>query len=419
MKKLFWAIVLIVISLLLYKIAVNSDINYKHSFIDYNNNGKKKVLIFTSRGGGGHISATKALDSYLRETYDIKAAVFLEGVMNLLDPIAFITLKNYTCDDFYNFLLQRRWIRLINALSWPSGIFVYLVQNQIKQRIIDYLRHEKPELVISVIPLFNKVLLEACKELSIPFLVVTVDLDTHLYVENIYKPDYKNFYYTLAFDDTQMKEKIAKAQIPQSQIKIVGFPVQTSFLKTYNTAEVKKKFNLPQNKPVIMLLMGATGSSAIYSYINNIIKSNIYAHIIICLGRNASLKEKLDKLKLPNNLTLSIFGFTNEIAQLMAVSDLIITKPGPTSVCEAIYSNLPMILDKTGSTLFWEKLDYDFVLRYKLGEILTRYSDLPSMLNKFLKDKQYYLSIKNNLLRFNQHNPELAVKELVDSILSK
>ncbi len=55
-------------------------------------------------------------------------------------------------------------------------------------------------------------------------------------------------------------------------------------------------------------------------------------------------------------LVLLLLGSRTASADLMAISDVLITKPGPGSVCEALrVENVPMILDQTGSTMMGEK----------------------------------------------------------------
>jgi len=45
----------------------------------------------------------------------------------------------------------------------------------------------------------------------------------------------------------------------------------------------------------------------------------------------------------------------------MAASDLCITKSGSVSVCETIYSNLPVLLDATSDVLRWEQFNHRFI----------------------------------------------------------
>src|SRR3972149_5676114 len=122
-----------------------------------------------------------------------------------------------------------------------------------------------------------------------------------------------------------------------------------------------------------MMLMGAQGSRASYEFAKKIAKLKLPAHLLVCLGKNEELKSKINKIKFNSNISVTTIGFTSRISDLMAASDLILTKPGPNSISEAMYMNLPMILDGSTKILFWEKLNIKLVKANKLGLVVDRY----------------------------------------------
>ena len=85
---------------------------------------------------------------------------------------------------------------------------------------------------------------------------------------------------------------------------------------------------------MVMVFMGGAGSLASYRYVRTLAKLAMPMHILVCLGRNMRLSRNINKILLPPEVTLTIIGFTDRIADLMSISDVLITKPGPGSVCE-------------------------------------------------------------------------------------
>ena len=77
---------------------------------------------------------------------------------------------------------------------------------------------------------------------------------------------------------------------------------------------------------------------ASYKYVAYLIKMQLPLHILVCIGRNERLRRNINKILLPEDVSLTIIGFTDRIADFMAISDVLITKPGPGSVCEALKS---------------------------------------------------------------------------------
>ena len=68
---------------------------------------------------------------------------------------------------------------------------------------------------------------------------------------------------------------------------------------------------------------------------------------------------------------MTLLGFTDRVADLMAISHLIVTKPGPGTISEAIAMKLPILIDNTDKLLFWERINVDLVLNYGVGQRIT------------------------------------------------
>jgi processive 1,2-diacylglycerol beta-glucosyltransferase len=377
---------------------------------------RKKIVVFTSKGGGGHMSATRTLTHYLSQDYDITPIIFID-ILGPLDPVRKFTFQKYTGEDLYNYGLRKGWNYFINNILAPIGISrIQAWQDQIKELAYNYLEKLRPDLIISVMGFFNASLLDAAKRLNIPFLVVTTDLDTSNYIIGISKPDYKKFYYSIPFDDQSIREKIKSAEIPESQIKVLGFPVRSDFLAQPDIKELKIEFGVPADKFVIMLLMGASGSKDLYNYLKALSKQKNPIHIIVCLGRNELMRRKIRRLMIPPHITLTVVGFTDRISDLMSISDVLVTKPGPNTLCEAFYKNLPVILDGTHSPLYWEFLNIDFVVKNKLGDVVSNYKQLHDIINKYMTEN-YKTEVLPELQKLHKPDFGASIKSFVKEIL--
>ena len=384
---------------------------------EYTSEAKKKIIVFTSNGGGGHRSASATLTKHLSETYDVHEVNMFSDLLASLDPLRSITFNKYTCEDFYNYLLTNKWTRITNTLC-RYGRWATRTQSQkITTLLNDYVDQHKADMLISVVPLVNLPLYHIAEQHNIPFLVLTNDLDTRNYVQGFNEPSYKKFKYTLAFEDKQMKELIQEAGIHEQQFETTGFPLRPDFFEKKSTKDICQSFGLPNNKPKILLIMGATGSHTLYKYTKSLCKINTPLHLVVCLGRNEKLDKKIKALKKNNKVTITTVGFTQRISDLMSVSDLIITKPGPNTICEAIQMNLPMILDNTSNHLFWEKFNLTFVEKSEIGMTIDHFKQTKKIVMKFLQDHVYYNSIKKNLALLCKSNFKTRIKEIVNTMI--
>lgn len=377
---------------------------------------KKKIVVFSSTGGGGHASVAHGLCKYLGDQYDITVLNALKTVHAPIDTLGTLTFGKVCGEDLYNFFLRCGWTNLIGHYAQGGQRYMSWRHNVLVKLTTGYFRDAKPDLIISVMPYINGALLEATSMLDIPFLVVTNDLDTSNYTVGLKEPYYKKFRYTLAFDDKELWDKIASACIPRDQVVVTGFPLRPEFFAPKNIPKLKKKFEIPPHKPVVMVFMGGAGSQASYRYVRNLARLGVPMHIIVCLGRNERLKRNISKILLPEGVTISIFGFTNQIAELMATSDVLITKPGPNSVCEGLLSRVPMILDMCQGTIYWEQLNIDFMVKHGFAEALTNYDDLARILPKYFKDRTYTDAIKKRMAGFSCTQFDQSIVSLVNSM---
>src|SRR5579871_3010754 len=111
---------------------------------------KKKIVIFTSSGGRGHISATEAIQEYLGDTYEIKVVYPVREILQELDFIHKITGGSHNAEDMYNNFLARKQIGLVKTMVYAGQFFMSL-QRRTMERLIDaYVESEAPDMIISV-----------------------------------------------------------------------------------------------------------------------------------------------------------------------------------------------------------------------------------------------------------------------------
>ncbi len=379
---------------------------------------KKKIIVFSSLGGGGHLSVSKGLCGYLGDKYDVEIVNVLKTILAPIDTLGTLTFGKVTGEDMYNFFLRCGWTNVIRNYSYIGHSIMHHRHGVMIKLMRRFLLKEKPSLVISVIPHVNKCCLAVCQELDIPFLIITNDLDSTNYMNGLSPPYYKKFKYAIPFEYKPIRDKIESAHIPKEQIVVTGFPLRPEFFKKKKVSRIKKEFKIPAGKPVVMVFMGGAGSQASYRYVRKLAKLNIPMHIIVCLGRNERLKRNIRKIPLPEGVTITLMGYTNRIADLMAISDVLITKPGPNSVCEGLQSQVPMVLDQTSGTIFWEQLNIDFMVDNGFAESLKDYVNLEGILPKYFVDSSFTNGVKKKMRDFKGERYDKVIGPLVDQMVA-
>ena len=375
---------------------------------------RKKIMIFTSKGGSCHQSTSQALKKLLEKEYDITIINPIEKLIGPLDPVKKI-VKKYDWEVLHEKLFQNGWVRTINFYTYYiAPILISTFSGTIEKKFQKLFEKEKPDLVISVIPFFNLFASNAAYKCKIPYALITLDMDLTLWSIWLNKIKHPNFVMTILDDHLKKQFQKQLKNIPQEQIKTIGMPIRPEFFEEKNKKDKEKiriEWNIPKDKFIIMLMMGGAGSNIILKYAKEIAKNRLPIHLLTCIGKKTKLEKKLLPIIAKENsvTTFTIVPFTNKIADLMSVSDLLITKPGPSTTNEAIAKKLPLLIDETQKTLFWEKGILNFVKRNKIGNSIKKFRKLKKIIRNYL-DKNYY---KNCLKAFDKLPPYKFDQEIV------
>ena len=380
---------------------------------------KKRVIVFTSGGGGGHISAARAVRSILGDKYEVVDVYLIRDVLAPMDFIKQFSFEYSSAEDLYNYLITNKYVWCTNTLCYYGTVAMPRKDKKMQKLIADFLTINPPDLMISVIPVVNNSLLAVAKARGIPLIVIPTDLDNRMAIVGMdtSPTDYELFRYIVPFNDPMLLKTLEPAGIPEENTVVGGFPVRQEFFGKKNVKKLKNEFGIPLTKPVVTVLMGAAGSSATYDYVKTLSHSRHALHIIVCLGRNEGLRKKIERIKLPYYITMSIMGFTDRMPDIMAMSDVLITKCGTVSVMEAVHAQVPLLLDCTGRAVAWEALNVDFITKHGFGEGVTAFKQLDDILEKYLFDRPFYESVKKNLHDFNKPRFDVALKQQVRELL--
>ncbi len=377
---------------------------------------KKKVLIFTSSGGGGHLSATAALEHYLDHDYTTET-VHIFKLLSHLDPIRVITFNKYSCEELFNELLPKKYCKLITFISRLGTQYIHRRRKKIRQELHDYLIKNTPALIISVVPIMNYIILDVAQELNIPFLLIPTDLNVSMYIQRIKKPTYKQFYIGLSFHDKDILKPIEKAHISDQHIITLGAPLKTDFFISKRAVILKHKYRLSNDIPIIMVLMGARGSSETEKYTQQLLNITMPVQLVVCIGTNQKSKEQLERLSVPPHIKLLIVEFTKHIADYMAMADILISKSGSQSVCEALYMNTPLFLDATSGLLPWEKFNHTFVTKHHFGACIKKHKQIAPLMTSLLEHSQKLQDYKRHLEKLEKKNFGDELHKLLRKIL--
>jgi Glycosyltransferase family 28 C-terminal domain len=332
--------------------------------------------------GGGHRSAAIALQNVIASSgYEWQVRlVNLQEVLDSLDIFRKVT--GIRLQDIYNLALAKGWtLGSPHLLRLMHGV-IRAYQPAQTRLLQAYWQQERPDMVVSLVPNFNRALFRSL-ELAlpgVPFVTVLTDLadcPPHFWIER--QPQY------LICGTQRAMEQAAAMGYGSSQVfRTSGMILRPQFYDApdFDRVQERGRLGLRPDLPVALVLFGGQGSNVMYSIAERLGNSLLDLQLILICGRNAKLRERLNRLHSRNIILVE--GFTKEIPRYMRLADFFIGKPGPGSISEAIQMKLPVIVERNAWTLPQERYNTDWVLEQGIGAVLHNFRGIESAVRELL-----------------------------------
>jgi processive 1,2-diacylglycerol beta-glucosyltransferase len=301
----------------------------------------KRIVILYSTGGMGHKKAAFAI----LEAFKKKAPY---ADIEAIDALEY-------AGKFYNFVYRDFYIFFMTKARWLWGVLYDLsniplidaVTRGIRNRIdlaslkglVPMLHDKSADAIVATHFILPSVAGELKKDewfRSRLYTVVT-DYGPHSYwLSN----DMDRFF----LGSGSALEEMAKRGVPRDRMTVTGIPTEGVFSGEFDKGVIRKKYSLDPEKKTIFLLSGGFGVGPMKEMLLSLNKCTAPIQVIAVCGHNKKAYEDIEKLKGELKYPVVLLGFTDKVADLMAVSDLMVTKAGGISVTEAMNARLPMIL---------------------------------------------------------------------------
>jgi len=336
----------------------------------------RRILLLMADTGGGHRSCAEAVLESLRRRTNDQYAVEMVDVLSGYTPFPFNKLdaiyphltrfSKVTWEPGYRLTNTPDRARFLIRTTWPIA----------QEAAHKVLTSHPSDLIVSFHPLYNYAMLWAKEKENnrTPMATVVTDLAT---LHAMWCAPGMVRYMV----PTEQAARLASGYgLQRDQIEITGLPISRRFTELTGRPkkEVRRNLDLEPDLPTVLLMGGGQGMGRMYSVARALASTKIEFQLIIVAGRNPQLKLRLQMAdwKIP----VRIFGFTREIPVLMAASDILVTKAGPSTVAEAMAMGLPMIL--SGYIPGQEDGNMKIVVRGKAGV----YAPTPKQMAQTLRE---------------------------------
>ena len=239
---------------------------------------------------------------------------------------------------------------------------------------------------------------------SLPLVAVLTDFIPHSY----WVYDAVDYYIT---PSVEVSERLAKKGVPIQKMRSFGIPFDPKFNQKLNCQEVLRKMHLDPLKPVVLIMGGGQGLGPIKTIVKSL--ENVKADIqeLIVTGTNKKLHRSLKRRIRKYKKDIHLFGFVDNINELMSIATMIISKPGGVTTAEALALRLPMVIVKPIPGQ--EANNTDFLTRKQAAVKLDEPKKICSVVEELLSDKHKLERMRNAAAEIAKPNSSLDIAKLL------
>ncbi|MEM7129990.1 MAG: glycosyltransferase [Chloroflexota bacterium] len=314
---------------------------------------KKNILLLISDTGGGHRAAAQAVSEAIHLLYPNQFTLLIEDVLANCTPPPFKHIP-----EFYRWMTRTGlplWWIVWRTLSQPTVLrhALAVVKRAIRSHLVTYFRRVQPDMVVSLHPLMNHIGLDCfhLAGLTGPFVTVVTDLLT-------IHPTWIDPRVTRCVVPTEVARQQAMLWgMSPEKVTTCGQPVSLKF--AYSPMDkrlLRQRSGIEPDQPTILITGGGEGGRRLAVVAYSIARQISNAQLLIVAGRSHALHQELITHIWP--IPTQIYGFVDNMPELMHMSDLIVTKAGPNTISEALCAALPILIFDFMSGQEYENVRY-------------------------------------------------------------
>jgi 1,2-diacylglycerol 3-beta-galactosyltransferase len=375
---------------------------------------RPKITLIYIDSGGGHRAAATALADVIRQQ-DRPWDLELVSIQDLLDSIDFIRKFTGTrFQDVYNIMLRRGWtLASTQLISFAHGLIRLSHRAQVSV-LQEYWRANRPDMVVSLIPHYNRALKEALDGAwpGTPYVTLLTDIadyPPHFWIEPMEQ--------WLICGSDKATEQAREIGIQEDRIlRASGMILSPRFYEplAIDRAAERQQRGLQPDLPTGLVLFGGEGSSEMLRIAQALNREDAGVQLILICGRNDALAAELRGLR--RRIPMFVEGFTREIPMYMELSDFMIGKPGPGSMSEALAKKLPVIVQRSSWTMAHERYNTEWIEQLGAGIVVKDFSrDLAGAVSELLVPDNY--TRYHNCAAANRNQAVFEIPEMLSNIL--
>jgi UDP-N-acetylglucosamine:LPS N-acetylglucosamine transferase len=239
----------------------------------------------------------------------------------------------------------------------------------VRRGIARVTREFRPDVIVSVLPVINGLLVGAASTVGARVEVVLTDW----YGVHPFWQARGVDYYTAPTESA--RDEMISFGAPPDSVDVVGIPVRREF-----TDPVPRRGT--NQRCIILAMVGAEGSPQSLRVLAHLAEADLPADLVVVCGRNARLRRQIQRL--PARMQVTALGYVENVAELMRSADVLLTKAGGVTLAEAFCCGVPVVIHDVLPGQETGNLEY--VLRHSAVLFASRPPALREVITGLLND---------------------------------
>ncbi len=303
----------------------------------------ERVVILSVSAGTGHMRAAQALKEAIQQVNPAAEVVILDTFRYTSPFLEKVILGTYmemlkVTPVVYGYLYRQ--VERGQPLSgFAKQEFNRILNKLTAPKLVKFLEQARPQLVVCTHP-FPVGILDRLKSqglFRVPVMATITDFTVHPFWVF---PEVDT--YVVASED--LREPFAEFGIPLQRVYATGIPIDPAFALPVDRSSIQKKLNLDPFRPTVLVMGGGLGMGPLVEAVHYLGNGPVSCQLLVVAGRNEQLRQRLSRLAESNRHPTRVFGFVQNIHELMSVAHLMVGKAGGLSCAEALAKGIPIFI---------------------------------------------------------------------------
>jgi processive 1,2-diacylglycerol beta-glucosyltransferase len=370
-----------------------------------------RILIIHASLGSGHVSAAHSLEKAFHQLGE--QDVHVTDLLTHTSPLIADQLKRWYDRVSQKTPLLFKLLYTTTDIKQGESVEEVLETNRVLaglqllfyQELLAYLYRLQPDAIVSTMPFASMVIEGFRREHSFtqPDYVVLTDF---MYHASWFMPGVSAYF--VASD--LLRQVLINWGIDPELVYATGIPVNPAIAEPKSPDAMRKKHGLPGG-PVVILFAGGLLPERVRRMVELLLRSPVPMTVVAVAGRNEQMQAALAGLESTPQVQLRQLGFVDYADDLLAASDLVISKSGGLITSEVLARGVPMVV--VSPIPGQEEWNADFVTGAGAGVQLRIAEMAPYAVYSLLADPERLAIMRRNSARIGRPRAALEIAEHV------